>query len=193
MAEFVFHGDTADSSAIAAGILADPSMRLLRAWEYPTRKAEEIERDLSNFVASIKANKGMYVAGPFTAKIPWRKVVDPEEDGTWRIYEFCGDLISIRFPGMSTKSGAKVFNPGSVHIQSQYLTRDFRSVMPPSDALRAGYQQVVKVARKCCVKVRYLDRPYWIGAHLLARSRDEADVTVRVSGKNVPVQDLVIE
>ncbi len=193
MAEFVFFGDTADSSAIAAGILADPSLKLLRAWEYPTRKAEEIARDLSNFVSSIKANKGMYVAGPFTAKIPWRKVANPEEDGTWRIDEFYGDLISLRFPGMSTKSGAKVFNAGSVHIQSQYLTRDLRSVMPPSDALRAGYQQVVKIARKCCIKVRYMGRPYWVGVHLLRLGQGEPEVKMRISGKDVPVRDLVIE
>lgn len=193
MAEFQFYGDTADSAAVAAGILANPSLKLLRAWEYPTRKAEEIERDLSNFVSSIKANKGMYVAGPFTARVPWRKVVGGESDRTWCIDESCGDLISLRFPGMSTKSGAKLFNAGSVHIQSQYLTRDRRSVMPPSDALRAGYQQVVKIARKCCIKVRYMGRPYWVGMHLLRLGQDEPEVKMRISGKDVPVRDLVIE
>ncbi len=191
MAEFLFYGDQADSLAIAAGILADPSLKLLRSWNYPRRKAEEIDRDLTNFASSLALNKGMYVAGPFTTRIAWHKVGGGEEAGTYVISEWaCGSLVSVRFPGLGAYGGQPSYNAGSVHIQSWYFAGIRRRLEPPSESLKAGYQLVVKIARRCCVKRRYAGRPLWVGRHLLELGISRSDIRLRLGGKSVLVGDL---
>lgn len=164
MPDFIFYIDEIDRDIILKTLLDEADLRIIPNINHSTAFPESFKSVTPELIRCLELNPRCYISGSFSLLPPQTmKMEKGTYAGTYVVAQNKGGpLLILSLLTRPIESVCGRLAPSHLTYSKSTWNEQLTDLVPPSEALKAGFKQVRKILKNACVKLEG-SNSVWIG------------------------------